>query len=136
MNEWLDSLTGVEFAPRTYEIERGMVRKFAEAVGDHNPQWEEVAPSTILAALRHEEFFEKVIESGKLPPNGLNGGSDVEFYMPIKIGDVISVTAKLTRRRWLDGKLGRMLLLDAEITYTNQRGEKVARERSGIVKYW
>ena len=42
----LESLLNVEFGPEVYEIEKGMVRRFAEAIDDPNPAWQQVTPPT------------------------------------------------------------------------------------------
>ena len=36
----LERLLNVQFGPDVYEIEKGMVQKFAEAIEDANPAWE------------------------------------------------------------------------------------------------
>ncbi len=49
--EELKSKIGVEWPPLVYEIEKGMLRRFAQAVGDPNPLWqdEEYAAKSGLA---------------------------------------------------------------------------------------
>ena len=42
ISDELQSLLNVEFGPEVYEIEKGMVRKFAEAIDDPNPLWQQV----------------------------------------------------------------------------------------------
>ena len=51
ISEELESLLNVEFGPDVYEIEKGMVRRFADAIGDDNPTWNELTPPTFPAAL-------------------------------------------------------------------------------------
>ncbi|MHB8104383.1 MAG: FAS1-like dehydratase domain-containing protein, partial [Dehalococcoidales bacterium] len=57
----------------------------------------------------------------------LNGTSELEYLRPIKTGDVISVTAKLTRLRQVPGAEGPTLFMFTEMTYTNQRGDVVVK---------
>ncbi|MFQ5827376.1 MAG: MaoC family dehydratase N-terminal domain-containing protein, partial [Dehalococcoidia bacterium] len=63
------------------------------------------------------------------------GGNELEYFQPIRVGDTISVTAKLTDIKERAGKMGRMLFFFAEITYTNQRGEMVAKGRQTLIRH-
>ena len=65
----------------------------------------------------------------------LNGASELEYLQPIKAGDVISVTAKLTRLRQVPGAEGPTLFMFTEMTYTNQRGEVVVKGKNTYIKY-
>jgi hypothetical protein len=135
ITEELESLLNVEFGPEVYEIEKGMVRKFAEAVDDPNPAWQEVAPPTFPAALVPTELLHKLFNAEIPLTRLLNGTSDLEYLQPIKIGDVISVTAKLTRLRQMGGKDGPTLFMFTEVTYTNQRGEVAVKGKNTYIKY-
>ena len=131
----LRNLLNVEFGPKVYEIERGMVRKFVEAIDDPNPAWEEVAPPTFPTVLRLDEFFNK-LWTVKCPcSHRLNGGSELEYYQKIKVGDVISVIGKLIDIQERTGKIGKMLFMILEITYINQEREMVARGRNTFIRY-
>lgn len=135
ISDELESLLNVEFGPEVYEIEKGMVRKFAEAIDDPNPLWRNMAPPTFPAALVPAELFHKMTKA-KCPLNRfLNGGNELEYAQPIKVADVISVKARLSNLRQREGKEGRMLFMVMEITYENQRGEVVARGRNTYIRY-
>ncbi len=135
ISEELESLLGVEFGPEVYEIEKGMVRKFAEATDDPNPLWQEVAPPTFPAALVPTGLLHRLLEA-KCPLNRyLNGGNELEYLKPIKVGDVISVTAKLDKLRSIEGKEGPTLFMIMAITYQNQKGEVTAVGRSTYIRY-
>jgi hypothetical protein len=135
ITEELESLLNVEFGPEVYEIEKGMVRRFAEAIEDDNPAWREVAPPTFPAALVPTELLHRLFNAEMPLKRLLNGTSDLEYLQPIKIGDVISVTAKLTRLRQMGGKDGPTLFMFTEVTYTNQRGEVAVRGKNTYIKY-
>jgi len=53
----------------------------------------------------------------------------------MEVGDKITALGKLVDAQVKEGKSGKMLLLTGEVTYTNQKGELVARERVNIFKY-
>ena len=129
------SLLDVELGPEVYEIERGMVKKFAQAIDDPNPAWQKIAPPTFPAALILEELRHKVFAAESPLTRVLNGGNELEYYQKISISDVISVTGKITSLRERAGKMGRMLFLTVELTYKNQRGEVAARGRNTLIRY-
>jgi len=131
----LESLLNVEFGPDVYEIEKGMVRKFAEAVEDPNPAWQEVTPPTFPAALVPTSLIHRLFNARTSLTRLLNGTSDLEYVKPIKIGDTISVTAKLTRLRQVTGKDGPTLFMFTEVTWTNQCGEVAVKGKNTYIKY-
>jgi acyl dehydratase len=135
ISDELNSLLNVEFGPEVYEIEKGMVRKFAEAIDDPNPLWQEVASPTFPAALIPTELLHKLLAAQCPLTRYLNGANELEYYQTIKVGDVISVTASLSKLRQLEGKEGTTLFMIMEITYQNQRGEVVARGRNTYIRY-
>jgi hypothetical protein len=135
ITEELNSLLNVEFGPEVYEIEKGMLRRFAEAIDDPNPRWLEEAPPTFAAALVPKELLNKLFNAEIPLKRLLNGTSDLEYIKPIRAGDVISVTAKLTRLRQVAGAAGPTLFMFTEMTYTNQRGEVVIRGKNTYIKY-
>lgn len=131
----LESLLNVEFGPEVYEIEKGMVRKFAEAIDDPNPLWQQVTPPTFPAALIPTELLHKLLTVRCPLTRYLNGANELEYYQAIEVGDVISVTAKLEKLRKMEGKEGATLFMIVGIIYTNQRREVVARGRNTYIRY-
>ena len=135
ISEELEGLLNVEFGPDVYEIEKGMVRKFAEAIEDPNPAWQEVTPPTFPAALVPTSLVHRLFNAKTSLKRLLNGTSDLEYLQPIRIGDTISVTAKLTRLRQVAGQEGPTLFMFTEITWTNQRGEVAVKGKNTYIKY-
>jgi len=131
----LKSLLNVEFGPEVYEIEKGMVRKFADAIDDPNPIWQQVATPTFLAALIPTELLHKLLTARCPLTRYLNGANELDYYQAINVGDVISVTASLSKVRQLEGKEGTTLFMIMEIIYKNQGGEVVARGRNTYIRY-
>ena len=131
----LESLLNVDFGPEVYEIEQGMVRKFAEAIDDPNPLWQQVTPPTFPTALIPSELLNRLLEARCPLTRFLNGGNELEYYQAIRVGDVISVTARLEKLRKMEGKEGKTLFMIMEITYQNQRGEVVAKGRNTYIRY-
>lgn len=55
-------------------------------------------------------------------------GAEWEWYRMVRVGDEISVSAKLIEVKEKEGRFcGKMILQTGEVTYANQRGEIVAR---------
>lgn len=147
ITEELRQLIGKESAPAVWEVEKGAIRKFAEAVGDSNPLWVDekharktcygsiIAPPTFTASLTNEEVRKAVFELELPVKRVLNGGNEIEFLQPIRPGDVITVTGKLADVRERAGNIGRMLILTFEYKYTNQFGEVAAIGRNTIIRY-
>lgn len=131
----LESLLNVEFGPDVYEIEKVMVKKFAEAIDDPNPAWLEVAPPTFPAALVPTGLLHVVFNAECPLKRILNGSSELTYFKPIKVGDVISVTGRLTRLRQMGGRDGVTLFMFAEVTYTNQDGEVAVRGKNTYIRY-
>jgi acyl dehydratase len=113
---------GVPWAPFIYPIEQGMVRHFVEAVGDSNPRWldkEAVIPPTLLPTLGFEQVISTMLGmSGAV----LHGSTELECYLPVRVGDTISVIATVTAIR----ERGNLAFISLEKTYSNQRAEVVA----------
>jgi hypothetical protein len=135
ISEELESLLSVDFGPEVYEIEKGMVRKYAEAIDDPNPLWREIAPPTFPAALVPSELLNRMLTAKCPLARFLNGANELEYSQPIRIGDVIYVTARLANLRKREGQEGRTLFMIVDVTYKNQRGEEVARGRSTYIRY-
>jgi len=135
ISEELEGLVNVEFGPDVYEIETGMVRKFAEAIEDPNPAWQEVTPPTFPAALVPTSLLHRLFNAKTSLKRLLNGTSDLEYRQPIKIGDTISVMGRLTRMRQVAGQDGPTLFMFTEVTWTNQRGEVAVKGKNTYVKY-
>jgi len=135
ITEELNSLLNVDFGPEVYDIERGMLRKFAEAIDDPNPRWLVEAPPTFAAALVPGQLLNKLFNADIPLKRLLNGSSELEYLKPIKAGDTISVTARLTRLRQVAGEQGPTLFMFTEVTYANQSGEVVVKGKNNYIKY-
>ena len=133
---------GVETAPSTFEVERGAIRRFAEAIGDPNPLFNDehaarhtrfggmIAPPTFARSFGIEFF------NLKLPTTrALDGGSEWEYVTPIRAGDRITVVSKLADIRETEGRLGPMVFVVAETRYTNQFDELCVIQRTTTIRY-
>jgi len=135
---------GLETPPVTAEIEKGAIIKFAQAIGDDNPFFNDeeaaakgphgalIAPPTFmrtLTAVRPELPFDLALE------RLLDGGSEWEYFVPIKAGDTITAVGKIEDLSERTGRLGVMVFMTVMITYRNQRGEIAATQTNTSIRY-
>ena len=65
----------------------------------------------------------------------LDGGGEWEYIKPVRPGDVLTVVDKLYDLRVREGRMGKMLFIVTELTWTNQKGEVVARSLGTLINY-
>ena len=135
---------GLESSPVTMEVEMGAIIKFARAIGDDNPFFSDevearrsrygglIAPPTFLRSIesvRPDLPFE--VPLSRL----LDAGSDWEYFEPIRVGDRITATAKITDVSERTGRLGVMVFKTTVVTYKNQLDQVVATQTSTSIQY-
>ncbi len=132
----LKNKLGVEWEPRSYQIEREMIRRFARAIGDPNPLWQDgvIAPPTFVLAIGFEQFVDELMSLAAFG-TVLMGGTELECYHPIRLGDVITVVFKISGLRERQGKMGKMAFMTFGSTYRSQGQELVARCRQMVIGY-
>jgi len=153
--EELQKKIGSEGKPVTLEIEKGLIRRYVEAVGDTNPLWQDeqyarstkyggiVAPPWLLCALMatfpivsQPKTLPSAVPKVPLPRERvLDGGGEWEFSLPLRVGDTITARTKLAKVFERDGRIGKMLFFVYETSYTNQHAELVARSSSTLINY-
>ena len=135
---------GRESSPVTMEVEKGAIIRFAQAIGDDNPLFNDereaskskygglIAPPTFLRSMtsvRLQLPFD-------LPLSRLlDGGSDWEYFGPIRAGDRITATAKITDVSERTGRLGLMVFMTTVITYRNHLDQVVATQTGTSIQY-
>jgi len=112
------------------EVERGAIRKFAQAVGDATEAClrGEVAPPTFPTTIR-------------IPIPGvtydlarvLHGGQEYRFQRPIRAGDRLRCRTSLTDVYRREGRLGAMTFLIIELEGRAENGEPVFTGRSTVI---
>ena len=144
--EGMKAKIGEEGEPRVYEIEKGMILRFVQAVDDPNPLWQDeeyarksqyggiIAPPTLIPIIGFEPMLQQVSQA---IPQGtlLHGATELECYQPLRPGESVTVTTKIANIREREGKMGKMTFITFENTYKNQRQELVARCRQMIIGY-
>jgi len=137
------------------EVEKGAIRKFADAVGETNPLYwdEEYARGTRFGEItappgffgwptmwkKAMPFFSElrshvidtISEAGYA--RIVDGGIEYDFYLPVRAGDTLSAVSRINDIYERETKTGKMLFSITEWTYTNQNGEIVATARQTVV---
>ena len=141
----LMELVGLQSDPVIIEIERGAIRRYADAIEDPNPLYNDVEyarKSKYGDMVCPPGFFgcpveprEKSLDSPfsrvrnivrHLTPT--NNGGEIEFMLPIRTGDTLTSVSKIVDIYEEIGRSGnRLLLVIFEITYQNQNGNVVAK---------
>lgn len=65
----------------------------------------------------------------------VKAGDDYEFLAPVRVGDTITIDGRVAAVEEKQGKMGQMFLMVTELTYTNQRGEKVGVSRGSSLRW-
>ncbi|MEK7280889.1 MAG: MaoC family dehydratase N-terminal domain-containing protein [Chloroflexota bacterium] len=145
LNQAVEALIGRELICESWEVSKEAIARLAEAVGDPNPLWQDerqawqtrfggvIAPPTFVAAQHGDMLLEKIAALNLPFTRVLNGGNEIEFFQPVRPGDMIIARGKLAEAKMRQGSQGRLLFLVLEMTYTNQRGETVVVCRNTLV---
>lgn len=126
---------GMELPDKVVEVEKGAIRRFAEAIGDENHKYHDeeyakskygalVAPPTFIVTLTMGLGGDVKWEFGRV---GLHGGEEYEYFKPIKAGDTLTCKTKVTDIYEKKGRKGPMAFMIIESEVTNQDGELVAK---------
>ena len=138
------SLIGREGEAMSASVELGHIKRFGEAIGDGNPLWVSqgaaenagfknvLAPPTFLLSI--SAAVPSVPELDHLS-RVLDGGSEWHYFVPVCAGDQISAVSRIANLTQRTLSIGLAVFATLEVTYTNQHGEVVAKQRSTIIRY-
>ena len=136
---------GTATAPRTIEIEKGAIRRFAEAIGDTNPLYQDETAarrSRFGGIIASPTFLRSIqIDRPELPLKNplerlLDAGSEWEYFQPVRPGDRITVVTRLVDLVERTSRtIGEMLMTTYESIYTNQLNQVVATQRATFIRY-
>ena len=123
-------LIGAESADVLVEVERGAIRKFAEAVGDTTEAClrGDVAPPTFPTTIRLA-IPGLTYDLARV----LHGGQEYRYQRPIRAGDRLRCRARLTDVYTREGKLGLMTFFIIELEGRDEDGAPVFTGRSTVI---
>jgi len=149
--EELKQYIGKVDPPHVREVEKGAIRRYAEAVGNSNTIYYD------------EEYASKSRYGGIIAPPGffgwsakavtasegivglmmaminagyagiLDGGISYEFYLPVHVGDTLVASPKVKDVAAKEGRSGTMMICQFETTYLNQNGDLVAKATQHLI---
>jgi acyl dehydratase len=138
--------------PQVFEIERGAIRRFADAVDDPNPLhrdveyarnskygeiiapvgffgWPIKGPGFLEALM---EAIDPMVKAGY--PALLDAGLEYEPFVPIRAGDILTSSIKIANISEKTTSSGKGMLLPAiEFNFLNQNGDKVLTMRMSLI---
>lgn len=141
----LESRIGFGEKPLVYEIAKGMIKRFAQAIEDPNPLWQDdeygikagyggiIAPLNFVLTLGFGKILQDLISDPEITV--LHGSTELDNYKEIRPGDIITVTNKIKNVRERQGNTGKMLFVTIEMVYKNQKKELVAECRQMTIIY-
>lgn len=149
----LQKLVGREFTyTDEFEVEKGMLRRFAIATGDSSPIYYDeetakqagyssvVAPPTFLFEWNHHkhgalprELRASIFSGLKRQPPLIRGINEYEMLEPVCPGDIIKTQARVTQVYEKQGKSGRLVFVICETSYSNQRRELLGKGRDTLI---
>lgn len=137
------SLVGRESEPVVHEVEKGSIRRFAEALGDPNPIYTDeaaavaagyptlVAPPTYPVVLTANERFRHSLDLGTRAV--LHGEQQFEYARPVLAGDRITVRSRVADVQERAGASGAMDVMVIEDEGRDEKGEIVFKTRAMLI---
>jgi len=135
------SIVGTVMGTTVVPIERGKIREFATAILDDNPHYQEEASPLIPPTFSMTQAFWPRRTDGPPPNLGLNyarvlhGEQEFEYLAPIRAGDTITGTTRVTDVYEKEGKRGgTMAFVVIETDWRNQDDEAVLVTRQVLLE--
>lgn len=127
----LKDKAGFELPALSFNIDRTLIRRFAEAVGDESPRWHAEAPPSLIPALGFDRVYEMLASAEEVAV--LHGATEAEFFQPVRLGDTITMKARIAsaRERVSGGRA--MVFVNVDAAYANQLGQPVAASRQTAI---
>ncbi len=128
-------MIGKESEPEWFDVEKGAIRKFAEAIGDPHPAYlaGEAAPPTFPTT------FRTGYPPGATPgvdfdlSHVLHGEQEYDYERPLRAGDRIQVRQSVVDYKERTTSMGTMVFLTFESEGRDATGALVFRGRSLIL---
>jgi len=137
------TLIGRESEPVVHEVEKGQIRRFADAVGDPSVLAQDeaaaraigysglVAPPTFAVSLTANERFRHSLDLGTR--SILHGEEQIELMRPIVSGDRLTVVTRVADVQERAGASGPSDVLVLEDEGKDEKGELVFRTRATLI---
>jgi len=151
INEELRKMIGVSSEPIIFKIEEGAIQRYAQAIGDPTPLFNDIENAgknkygrlicppgftgwPIKGGISFVKLVEFLIKAGA-PPRLLDGGVEFEFFEPIGAGDVLTATTKIANMTERETKMGKMMFTKIEATFLSQKGNVALKSWSTMIQF-
>ncbi len=157
LTDEMRAVIGRESEPWPYEVTTTSVRAFARGVGYTDLVYYDdgaaraagydalPAPPTYLGTpvfipgRCHDIFSGPVVGQPSVPhglKNVLDGGTETEIFEQIVAGDKLTAVTKIADLKVRESsRLGKMLIVTSETSFTNRHGKLAAVQRSQVIFY-
>lgn len=156
-SEEISQVIGKNVGVRIFEVEKGSIRRFADAVGDANPLFRDeeqarkspyggiIAPPGFFGwPSKHPlgaplvidfpvEVMEPLMKAGYTGATALDGGMEYDFFLPVYAGDTLVSSTVVKEVRERSGRGAKMAFIILETSYLNQNGALVAKARATTI---
>ena len=156
--EEIKKLVGTSGKVQFYEVEKGAIRRFADAVDDANPLYYDekyarnskygsvIAPPGFfgwpLKQIRNSplaidippELESAFAQAGYPLSLVLDGGIEYEFFLPVRAGDVLSAITTIRSLRERSAEAGTIIVAFLDTIYHNQAGALVAKQQAMFIR--
>jgi acyl dehydratase len=153
----ISQVIGKNVGVRIFEVEKGAIRRFADAVGDGNPLFHDeeyarkssygriIAPPGFFGwPVKHPmgaplvvefpaEVMEPLMKSGYTAATALDGGMEYDFLVPVYAGDTLVSSTVVKDVRERSGRGSKLAFIILETSYLNQNGALVAKARATTI---
>ena len=140
----LTKMIGQSSEPKVIEVERGQIRRFAQAIGETNPiHYDEdaaksagfpgiVATCTFASAIHcFDDFYDEV---GINPHAVMHQEEEYEYFKPIFAGDILSVVHTVSNVYDKQVPNGQLVFIVIESRGNDKRGKTVFKSRRVLVE--
>jgi acyl dehydratase len=139
---------GRSFGPYAYTVSRAQIARFADALGDRNPIYHDLAaaraagfadlpaPPTLATSFglwANPALLADLAAIGAPLPRLLHGEQSYCYYAPICAGDTLIARAAIVELEAKAGRRGPFQRMTLETMLTNQRGELALLDRLAVV---
>ena len=147
----LKKMIGVPSEPVIFRIEEGAIQRYAQAIGDTNPLFNDadyakkskygrmICPPgftgwPVKTGFSVFNLFDSLIKAGA-PPRLLDGGVEYEFLEPVGAGDTLVATVKVVNITERETKMGKTMFTKIETTFLNQNGNVAMKGWSTMIQF-
>ncbi len=125
------AVIGKQGRPTVYEVDRTMIKRYCDTLGENDPKWKDRMPPGILACAK---FMGEGVMTPPWPyPGIVDAGLELEFLKPIKVGDTITIVNEFSNVEDKSSERGKRVLFSMKSTVKNQKGEVVATSTGRVM---